>query len=153
LSKLTVRPGQPKTVDELLWRCRLLIADGDLEAARRLATRFAEDAADTRVLDPTQRFERLAYAWYILCLAAYTVCQTKREDEVHDFLVMFFRAHKTASWFFLKYLQSFDHGLRGRVRQLTEREELMELYDAIYRTWGAGVAGRADLAANREVSL
>ena len=153
MSELTVKPGLPKTVDELLWRCRMEIANGDLEAARRLATRFAESTSETRVMDPTQRFERMAYAWYVLCLAAYTVCQAKPEDEVYDFLVMFFRAHKTASWFFLKYLQSFDHGLRGQVRQLTERDELMELYDAIYRTWGNDLAGRADLAANREVSL
>ena len=150
---VSVPPGPPQNVDDLLFVCRLEISRGRLEEARKTATAFADRVRDSRRFHASERFRRLAYAWYILSLAAYNVCQSKPDGEVYPFLIVFFQTYKTATWYFLQYVQFFNHHDRMELPENRIRDDLDTMYNTIYRTWGTGRAGRADLAANQLVSV
>ena len=150
---LATRRPTPKTADELLWVCQLAITEGEMDAASDLARAFLREAEAGKRLDMAERYRRQAYAWYILTIAAYRVSLTRPAEEAHETLVFFFTAHKKTTWYFLKYLQAFDHGFRHSHRDTGIRDDVDRMFSAVYNTWGAGVAGRADIAANRLVDL
>lgn len=147
------RRAIPRDADELLWMGQMAIAEGTPRAAEALARDFLRQAGKGKRIDMAEQYRRQAYAWYVLALAAYRVTLTRPKDEAHETLVFFFIAHKKTSWYFLKYLQSFEHGLRVTQRDTGIRDNVDRMHAAVYRTWGAGPAGRADLEANREVSF
>ena len=150
---LSVRQGLPKDADELLWVCRLEIAGGNFENAKRIARQFCDAAAGGTATVPIERYRRMSYAWYVLCLAAYRVCRMAPEAEFHDRLRTFFVCHKTATWYVLKCSQDSEFNIRSTSRESTIRDDIEQLYDAVYRTWGKELAGKADLEAVREVSV
>lgn len=150
---VVARRPRPKNADELLFACQLAVADGDVDGAAEMARMFLKDMKKGKRLDFAETYRRQAYAWYILTIAAYRVSLTRPEAEAHETLVFFFKSHKKASWYFLKYLQAFDHGFRISMKDTGIRDDVDRMHAAVYRAWGTGKAGRADLEANRQVDL
>lgn len=149
-----MRHSVPINCQHMLSVCEREIAAGRFTRAARIAQEFKNHVVESDDMEETQKYENVAYAWYIITRATLKEIFSEPTQRTYEAFRAFFVAHRMGFECFQKLLVTGSDDWDKDSEHYPYFVELKGFYDELYERCGEHAdLERADEDANEFVAL